>query len=101
GWGRDDPDARGLEAELAVGYLVGSSGPMAKASLAGWVAAMRKWGHPDAGAEGAFTPMDPAKSDAEFWQYWSERADPPKPGDKSNPPPPPPPKPTKPTKPSK
>ena len=78
-WGREDPDARGLEAELAVGYLVGSGAPMAKASLAGWVAAMRKFGHPDAGAEGAFA-MDPAKSDAEFWKYWTERAEgPPKP----------------------
>jgi hypothetical protein len=95
----EDSGARGVEAEIAVGYLVGSTEPMAKASLGAWVQAMRKWGHPDAGAEGAFAPMDPAKSDAEFWRYWAERADPPKkpkPGD-----PTPPAKPTKPSKPAK
>lgn len=94
GWGKDDPDTRRLESELCLGYLVGSGGKFATASLAGWVAAMRKFGHPDAGAEGAYAPMDPAKSDAEFWQYWTERAEPPKkPGDKPPAPPPAPPKP--------
>jgi hypothetical protein len=97
GWGDDDREARGLEAELAVGYLVGSGSPMAKASLAGWVAAMKKSGHPDAGAEGAFAPMDPAKSDAEFWAYWTDRAEgPKKPGPKGAPAKPAEPAPTKP-----
>jgi hypothetical protein len=74
---------RAVDAELSVVYLQQSSVAVGKASLAAYVQAFSKWGHPDAAAEAAVAGMDPTKSDAEFWTYWSGRADPPqKPGGK-------------------
>jgi hypothetical protein len=77
GFGKDD--ASGLEAELWTGYLVGGAAPVGKASLAAWVAAVRKEGHADVGANAAYSAIDGSKSDAEFWAYWTDRAEPKKP----------------------
>ncbi|MCC7137425.1 MAG: hypothetical protein IT460_03235 [Planctomycetes bacterium] len=74
----EDADVRGIDAELAVGYLLSPGAAVGKASFAAWVTAMRKSGHPDAGSEGAVGAMDGAKSDAEYWAYWGPKADPPK-----------------------
>ena len=74
----EDADDRAVDAELAVGYLLSPGAAVGKASLAAWVAGMRKSGHPDAGSEGAVGAMDGAKSDAEYWAYWGPKADPPK-----------------------
>lgn len=77
----ESADDRALDAELAVVYLGQASPAAGKASLAAYVQAFAKWGHPDAAAEAAVGGMDPAKSDAEYWAFWSARADPPaKPG---------------------
>lgn len=73
----EDADERRMDAELAVGYLASPGASVGKASLAAWVAAVRKSGHPDAGAEAAVGAMDPSKSDAEYWAYWNARAEPP------------------------
>ncbi|HVG94728.1 MAG TPA: hypothetical protein VND21_09790 [Planctomycetota bacterium] len=72
----EDPELRALDAELAVVYLGQPGSSTGKASLAAWVQAFTKWGHPDAAAEAAVSGMDPAKSDAEYWAYWSGRTDP-------------------------
>ena len=77
-WAKEDPEVRGLEAELAAGYLAGSGGPQAKVSLAGWVAGLKKAAHVEGGALEAFRPVDPTKSDAEYWAYWKKRAEGPK-----------------------
>ena len=39
---------------------------------------MKRTGHPDAASDAAYGPLDPQKSDAEYWAYWGPRADPPK-----------------------
>lgn len=72
-----DAATRALDAELSVGYLA-AGGPIAKTSIAAWVAGLRKWGHVDAGAEAGVAPIDGVKADAEYWAYWTPRADPPK-----------------------
>jgi hypothetical protein len=74
----EDADDRTLDAELAVDYLLASPSPLGKAGLAAWATSMRKVGHPDAASEAAYGALDVGKADAEFWAYWSLRADPPK-----------------------
>jgi hypothetical protein len=73
----EDADVRSIDAELAVVYA--SSAPIGRASLAGYVTAFKKWGHPDAGSEGAFGAMDETKSDVEYWAFWKDRTEPKKP----------------------
>lgn len=72
-WGKEPDELKGLEAELAVGYLVGSGGAQGKGSLSGWVAGLKKYGHVEAAAGEAYKPLAPAKSDAEYWDYWQKR----------------------------
>ena len=44
---------------------------------------MKRTGDQDAASEAAYAPLDPAKSDAEYWAYWITRSEPPKkPGEK-------------------
>lgn len=73
----EDADTRALDAELAVNYLAGG-GALGRTSMSGWLTAIKKWGHVDAAAEGGVAPLDGAKADAEYWAYWTPRADPPK-----------------------
>lgn len=77
----EDAETRMLDAELAVHYLA-SGAAMGRSSMTSWLAAIRKWGHVDAAAEGGVAPLDGSKADAEYWAYWTPRADPPKKGAK-------------------
>lgn len=74
----EEGGTRAIDAELSMNYLALSPAPSGKASLAAWAAGIRKWGHVDAGAEAGVGPLDGTKADAEFWAYWTPRADPPK-----------------------
>ena len=74
-WGREPDELKGLEAELAAGYLVGSGGAQAKPSLTGWVAGLKKFGHVEAASGEAYKPLVPPKSDAEYWDYWKKRVE--------------------------
>jgi hypothetical protein len=84
-----DPDPeRAIDAELSAVWLAFSPGPLSKTSLAAWVASYRKTGHADAASEAGFAAVDAAKCDAEWWAWWSARAEPPvkpKPGQKPPP----------------
>lgn len=77
----EDAESRALDAELAVSYLA-SGGALGRTSLAAWAQGVRKGGHADAGAEAGVGPLDGVKADAEYWAYWTPRADPPKKGGK-------------------
>jgi hypothetical protein len=74
-WSKDVDEMRRLEAELSVGYIVGSGSAQAKASLVAWVAGLKKFAHVEAASGGAYQALVPPKSDAEFWDYWKKRAD--------------------------
>jgi hypothetical protein len=71
----EDAEERALDAQLAVAYLLSPSASAGKASLSAWTAAFRKAPHPDAASEAGIAAMDATKADAEYWSYWSSRAD--------------------------
>jgi hypothetical protein len=82
-----DPE-RAIDAELQTIWVSLSPGPLSKASLAAWLTAFRKTGHANAASEAGYGAVDAAKADAEYWAFWTPRADPPKkpkPGEKGPP----------------